>query len=155
MIRILDYQPIEVLIMKENMYSTTEVLYTASFSLMLVFLMLAVITVGTLLKYHRLNTQFQKDAIGFRTSFLKNSFGTHDNTVTWDDNTRANYSVARTGTFNKNELLCAESNIRNSSTLLLETPKLSELRINRITGNTNINETITSNSSGEIIDSKT
>jgi hypothetical protein len=46
--------------------------------------MLCVILLGVSVKFHRLRTQFTKDAIGFRTSFMKKSqVSVVNNNMSW------------------------------------------------------------------------
>lgn len=51
-----NYEPLDVFVMKENIYQSSFDMYTATYSLILVFTMLVVILLGVSLKYHRLRT---------------------------------------------------------------------------------------------------
>ena len=65
--------PIEVLIMKENIYTTDMGYYTASFSLILVFSMLFIVILGLSFRFHQVNSALKKEALTFKTSFMTKS----------------------------------------------------------------------------------
>ena len=51
----------KVFIMKENIYKTSSDMYTAAYSLILVFAMLSVVIMGISVKFHRIRMQFKQD----------------------------------------------------------------------------------------------
>ena len=68
---ITNYEPLSVFIMKENIYQTSSDMYTATYALILVFAMLAVIILGISVKLHRVRVQFREDKKGCAHSFVK------------------------------------------------------------------------------------
>lgn len=67
---LLGTRPIDVMIVKENLYSTDLSYYTASYSLILVFSMLVIIIFGVAFRFYQMTMSLKKDAIKLRTSFM-------------------------------------------------------------------------------------
>jgi hypothetical protein len=78
---ITNYDPLTVFIMKENIYSTSSDMYTATYALILVFAMLCVVVLGISVKLHRVRMQFRDDKKGFAQSFIKPNTLLPDNGV--------------------------------------------------------------------------
>lgn len=74
---LLDYEALDIFILKENIYNNSQYLYTFGGSLILIFCMLCVVLGFLAYKFHKVNQQLKKEAETFKTSFMmKNSLFT-------------------------------------------------------------------------------
>jgi len=71
--RLLDYEPLTVFVMKENIYSTERSLMAYAYAMILLFCMICLVLLGIGVKYWRLRNAFQRDknASASSTSLIK------------------------------------------------------------------------------------
>eukprot|EP00347_Sterkiella_histriomuscorum_P019126 403342850 len=72
--------PLDLLLMKENVYTSSLTYYTATYTLILIFCMLFIILVGTCVKFYRVSQSLKKEAQQFKKQVLQSLHNTDMNT---------------------------------------------------------------------------